>query len=179
MIDRLQGFSGFTKMPFGRDLAPGMVHRHNAHGEATARITWCVAERTLGVITGEVGVGKTVATRAAIASVDPARHIPIYIGNPEVGVRGIHTAIVTALGGVPKPHKARLIPQANDALATEPAERGRTPVLILNEAHLPAHDQLESARMLTNHEMDSSSPFACLLQAEPTRGVTSPTGRGP
>nr|WP_021592287.1 hypothetical protein [Actinomadura madurae] len=76
-------------MPFGRDLAPGMMHRHAVHGEATTRITWCVAERALGVVTGEVGVGKTVATRAAVASLDPARHIPIYLGNPDVGVRGI------------------------------------------------------------------------------------------
>ncbi|MCP2337533.1 ExeA family protein [Actinomadura rupiterrae] len=168
MIDRLQGFFGFTKMPFGRDLAPGMMHRHAAHGEATARITWCVAERNLGVITGEVGAGKTAATRSAIASLDPARHIPIYIGNPDVGVRGIHTAIVTALGGVPKQHKATLIPQAGDALATELAERGRTPVLILDEAHMLDHDQLESVRMLTNFEMDSTSPFACLLIGQPT-----------
>jgi type II secretory pathway predicted ATPase ExeA len=168
VIDRLQGFFGFTKMPFGRDLAPSMMHRHAAHGEAAARMTWCVNERALGVVTGEVGVGKTVATRAAIASLDPARHIPIYLGNPDIGVRGIHTAIVTALGGVPKPHKATLIPQAGDALATELAERGRTPVLILDEAHLLAHDQRESVRMLTNHDMDSTSPFACLLIGQPT-----------
>ncbi|SEG96122.1 hypothetical protein SAMN05444920_109287 [Nonomuraea solani] len=77
MTDRLQGFFGFTKIPFGRDLAPGMMHRHATHGEATARITWCVAERALGVVTGEVGVGKTVATRAAIASLDPA-HPDLY-----------------------------------------------------------------------------------------------------
>ena len=43
MIDRLQGFFGFTRTPFGRDLAPGMLHRHAAHGEAVARIGWCVA----------------------------------------------------------------------------------------------------------------------------------------
>ena len=64
MIDRLQGFFGFTRTPFGRDLAPGMLHRHTSHGEAVARIGWCVAERALGVITGEVGAGKTVAVRA-------------------------------------------------------------------------------------------------------------------
>ena len=32
MIDRLQGFFGLSRTPFGRDLAPGMLHRH-AHGE--------------------------------------------------------------------------------------------------------------------------------------------------
>jgi type II secretory pathway predicted ATPase ExeA len=44
VIDRLQAHYGFTRMPFGRDLAPGMLHRHAAHGEAAARITWCVAD---------------------------------------------------------------------------------------------------------------------------------------
>lgn len=80
----------------------------------------------------------------------------------------MHTAIVTALGGVPKNSKATLIPQASDALATEQAERGRTPVLVIDEAHVLAHDQLESVRMLTNHEMDSASPFATLLIGQPT-----------
>lgn len=168
MIDKIQGFFGFSRTPFGRSLAPGMLHRHAAHSEAAARIAWCVAERALGVITGEVGVGKTVATRAAIAALDPVRHIPIYLGNPTVGVRGIHHAIVTALGGSPHPHRATLIPQAADALATEQAERGRTPVLVIDEAHLLAHDQLESVRMLTNHEMDSASPYATLLIGQPT-----------
>ena len=41
-ISKLQGFYGFTRMPFGRDLAPGMLHRHAGHGEAAARITWAV-----------------------------------------------------------------------------------------------------------------------------------------
>ena len=167
-ISKLQGFYGFTRMPFGRNLAPGMLHRHAAHGEAAARITWCVAEQALGVITGEVGVGKTVAARAALASLDQARHLVIYLPNPAVGVRGIHHAIVTALGGRPSFHTATLTPQAAGMLATEQAERGRTPVLVIDEAHLLDTSQLESVRMLTNHDMDSAAPFACLLIGQPT-----------
>ena len=66
MIEKLQAHYGFTRMPFGRDLAPGMLHRHASHNEAVARITWCISERAIGVITGEVGAGKTVAVRAAL-----------------------------------------------------------------------------------------------------------------
>ena len=66
-IERLQAFYGFTTMPFRRDLAPGMLHRHQAHNEAVARIKYCVAERLIGVVTGEVGAGKTVAVRAVIS----------------------------------------------------------------------------------------------------------------
>jgi type II secretory pathway predicted ATPase ExeA len=168
MIDKMQQHFGFTQMPFGRDLAPAMLHRHAAHAEAAARITWAIAEKALGVITGEVGTGKTVAARAALAGIDHTRHTVIYIGNPAVGVRGIHHRIVTSLGGRPAHGTAALTAQAYDVLAGEAAERGRTPVLIIDEAHLLDHAQLESVRMLTNHDMDSRTPFATILLGQPT-----------
>ena len=37
-IQRLQAHYGFTTMPFGRSLAPSMLHRHGGHSEAVARI---------------------------------------------------------------------------------------------------------------------------------------------
>ena len=148
-IEKLQSHYGFTKMPFRRDLAPGMLHRHAAHAEAAARISWCISEHALGVITGEVGAGKTVALRAALASLDASRRTLIYLGNPSVGVRGINHAIVSALGGVPKTHHATLTPQAMDLLAREHAERGRIPVLAIDEAHMLEPAQLEAIRMLT------------------------------
>jgi len=122
VIDKLQSHYGFTKTPFGRALAPQMLHRHGAHAEAVARIGWCVTERALGVITGEVGAGKTVAVRAALAELDQARSTIIYLGNPAVGARGLYHGIVTALGAVPRFHKAALIPQTTDLLAAEEYE---------------------------------------------------------
>ncbi len=97
-----------------------------------ARIAWCVEERALGVITGEVGAGKTVAVRAAVAVLDTSRFTTLYFGNPSVGARGLYYAIVSGLGGVPRFHKAALIPQAADALAAEEAERGKRVVLIVD-----------------------------------------------
>jgi type II secretory pathway predicted ATPase ExeA len=38
----------------------------------------------LGVITGEVGVGKTVAVRAAISQLDHATHHVVYVANPPI-----------------------------------------------------------------------------------------------
>jgi len=61
-----------------------------------------------------------------------SRHTIIYQANPAVGARGLYAAIVTALGGAPRFHKAALIPQATEALAAEEAERGRRVVLILD-----------------------------------------------
>lgn len=167
-IDRLRAHWGFGRMPFSKDLASSMLATTTAHSEAVARINWCVTENSLGVITGEVGVGKTVAARAALATLDASRHTIIYIGNPAVGTRGIYTAIIVALGGTPRFHKAALIPQTQHALATEHDERGKNVTVVLDEAHLLTADQLEELRLLLNAEMDSRSPFACLLIGQPT-----------
>ena len=40
MID-LRNHYGFTRTPFGKDLAPSMLCHYAAHAEAVARITWC------------------------------------------------------------------------------------------------------------------------------------------
>jgi type II secretory pathway predicted ATPase ExeA len=168
MIDKLQAHYGFTRMPFGRDLAPGMLHRHAAHNEAVARITWCITERAIGVITGEVGAGKTVSVRTVLASLDASRHTIIYLPNPMIGVRGLHEMIITTFGGQPDRSQSRLTAQASAMLAAERDERGKTPVLVIDEAHLLRYEQLETIRMLTNHNLDADSPLACLLVGQPT-----------
>ena len=160
MSSRLQSHWGFTRMPFGRSLAPSMLHRHDGHSEAVARIGWCIEQHALGVITGEVGAGKTVAVRAATAALDTSRHVVIYLPNPSVGVRGMLHHIVASLGHTPSFYTATLVPQAAEALAAEHAERGRTPIVVFDEAHLLDTAQLEAVRMLTNHDMDSGAPFA-------------------
>jgi len=167
-IDRLRAHYGFTRMPFGKELAPGMLFRSKAHAEALARITWVVTERATGVVTGEVGAGKTVAVRAATAALDPSRHALIYLAQPGTGVRGIYAEIVRCLGGTPCFQRSNLVPQATELLAAEEAERGKKVVLVCDEAHLWQPDQLESLRLLGNSEMDSRSPFACVLLGQPT-----------
>ena len=168
MLDKIQSYFGLTNMPFGRALAPGMLFHSGDHAQAAARIGYGITTRGITVITGEVGVGKTVAARAAIERVEPARHHLIYIPDPTVGARGIYHHIVSALGAHPSFHNAALVPQARDALAAEAAERGRIPILCIDEAHLLTHDALEALRLLTNHRLDTESPFATILLGQPT-----------
>ena len=168
MIEKLQAHYGFSRMPFGRDLAPGMLHRHASHNEAVARISWCISERAIGVVTGEVGAGKTVSVRTVLAGLDPSRHTVVYLPNPMIGIRGICEEILNTFGQPPSHLGSRLFTQTSKALMAEREERGRTPVLVLDEGHLLAYEQLETIRMLTNTAMDQDSPLACLLVGQPT-----------
>jgi type II secretory pathway predicted ATPase ExeA len=167
-IDRLRSHYGFSRMPFGKDLAPGMLHAHDAHAQAVARIQWCISEQAIGVISGECGAGKTVAARAAVAGLDASRHTIFYLGTPGVGLRGIYGLIITTLGGTPRFHHAALIPQAQELLAAESAERGKRVVVIIDEAHLLDAESLEGIRCLSNMGMDQTAPFCLLLLGQPT-----------
>ncbi len=167
-IDRLRAHYGFSRMPFGKDLAPGMLHAYDAHAQAVARISWCISEQAIGVISGECGAGKTVAARAAVAGLDASRHTVIYLGTPGVGLRGIYGTIVSRLGGVARFHHAALIPQTQELLAAEASERGKRVVLICDEAHLLNAESLEGVRCLSNLGMDQTAPFCLLLLGQPT-----------
>ena len=166
-IDRLQPYFGLTNRPFRADLPPSALHPSAAHSEAKARIAYLADAGALGLITGEVGSGKTTAIRAATAALDPSRHTIIYLPNPAIGARGIYTEIVARLGGVPRFHKAALIPQAQDLLHREREERKKRVLLVCDEAHLLTNDQLEELRLLTNAEMDSIMPFTGILAGQP------------
>jgi len=76
--------------------------------------------------------------------------------------------IVSALGGTPRFHHAALIPQAQELLAAESAERGKQVVLIIDEAHLLDGESLEGVRCLSNLGMDQTAPFTLLLLGQPT-----------
>jgi len=65
---------GLSRTPFGKSIPARDLFPRQAHAEAIARISFCVVESALGVVTGDVGAGKTVALRAAVAGLDPTRH---------------------------------------------------------------------------------------------------------
>jgi len=71
MMHNLISYFGFSRTPFGRDLAPSMLHRHSTHNEAVARIGWCIADRRIGaalnLLHKDVAANWTVETLAAAA----------------------------------------------------------------------------------------------------------------
>lgn len=105
--------------------------------------------------------------RAAASQLDATAHHIIYVATPTFGARGLYLTIVHALGAK-RAQKADLIAQTQALLAAEQHERRRRVVVMIDDAHLLAPDQLEELRLLTNAEMNSQSPFALLLIGQPT-----------
>ncbi|MGV9567576.1 AAA family ATPase [Streptomyces sp. NPDC003480] len=137
------------------------------------------------MVTGQVGAGKTVSVRTCLDILDPSTYTVGYIPNPMIGVRGIHEEIVNAFDQTPAHLGSRLTVQTGKALMSEREARGRTPVLVIDEAHLMSYEQLETVRMLTDQGMNQDSPLSCLLVGRPTPrrtmklAVLAPSNSGP
>jgi type II secretory pathway predicted ATPase ExeA len=162
---------GLTRTPFTKNVPASKLFDRIGHAEAVARIQYCINESALGVFVGDTGAGKTVAVRAAVASLDRTKFTVVYLSNPSGGCRGLYVAIATALGATPRFHKAEAINQAAALLAAEEHERHRRVVFVLDEAHLLSPEQLEELRLLSNADFDSASPFAGILVGQPTLAV--------
>lgn len=163
-----KAYYGLSRTPFTKTISASEIYTHDSHREAAARIRHAIDETAIAMITGDVGVGKTVAARAAIAGLDPSCHTVVYIANTAIGARGIHQQIVHTLGVAPRFHRGALIHQTADLLARERDERDKTAVLVVDEAHTLDADQLEQLRMLSNDRMDSDSLVAIILLGQPT-----------
>lgn len=167
-IALIRSHYGFTKMPFGKDISSGSLFGSISHLEAVARIGFLVQELAVGVITGEVGSGKTVAVRKAMSQLEPSTHSVIYASNPALGSKGIYNAIVTHLGEQPCFYKGPLISQVTSLLSSEVVDKRRKVIVVCDEAHLLSGSELEELRFLTNSEMDSSSSLALILVGQPS-----------
>jgi len=84
-----QEFYGFSSVPFSKTIATADLFLTVAQKELNARLTYLVPERGFGLVTGEIGSGKSTAVRAFTASLDFNRHLVIYLANPTTGMTGL------------------------------------------------------------------------------------------
>lgn len=156
-------FYGFSATPFSRSLPSSKLFLARGQEELKARLEYLVRERGIGLITGEIGSGKSTAVRAFVDSLDPTRYTVVYTANPTLGSSGFYREVLTLLGeAVPRyrPQMVLALQRCFDLLSNE---RKRTPVIIVDEAHLLSQTMLEELRLLLNVRMDSQAAAALVL----------------
>ena len=89
---------GLTHYPFERTLQPDELFTSSATREAHARLTHLVELRGIGLITGEVGSGKTTVCRQLGAALHPGLHRLFYVPLSTGNVMDMYKAIAWQLG---------------------------------------------------------------------------------
>jgi len=162
-----QEFYGFTRLPFSRTIATQDLFPTAGQKELSARLTYLVHERGFGLVTGDIGSGKSTAVRTFAAGLDFNRYLVVYLANPTTGMTGLYRDLLLSLGVEPPFGKPRLVARIRTALEELSATKHRAPVVVLDEAHLLTQPMLEQLRLLFSDQMDSQSLATLLLVGHP------------
>lgn len=162
----LNDFYSFDATPFSKSIPGPDLFPAHGHQEIQGRLAFALQERLPALITGDVGTGKSTALRAFTHSLDRNLFAVVYLSNPHLSATTLYHQILLALQTEPAFGFARLLPQLRASLS-DLARKGRSVLLVVDEAHLLPHHIFDQLRFLLNDEMDSSSLLTLVLLGQP------------
>jgi len=160
-------FYSLKEKPFSKTPDPRYLYRSRHHAEALARLHFAVEERELAVLTGEIGSGKTLLSRALIDSLDH-RHPVVLIVNPMLSPIQLLRIVAKRLGAEKPEHdKIDVIDQINELLYGYD-QKEKCPVVILDEAQMiQDRNTFDEIRLLTNFQLDDRNLLSLILIGQP------------
>ena len=148
----------FTRFPFAANLEADELFASGARREAVARLKHLLELRGIGLLTGEVGCGKTTVCRHVTANLHPGLYRVYYVSLTTGNVLDMYKSIAWELG-LPTERSRATAYRAIRAEVTRLVQESKLlPVLIVDEAQFLRNDVLDDLRLLTNYSMDSEHP---------------------
>lgn len=153
--------------PFSRHIDPSTLYESLAHREALARLQLMVENRYPGLLTGEVGSGKSLLIRRLFQSLDSMRYLPIYISKANLKPRDLYGELLRYAGEVPPFSLGKAKRLWADVLESRQEQGEKALVVVVDEAQKMGEAMLGELRFVVNHRMDSCSLFPLLLVGQP------------
>lgn len=155
-----------TVDPFSKRIGSQEVFLHQQIRELQAIVRTAIAQRSIALIIGPPGVGKTTGVRSVTEELPVNRYAVVYLGQDQNGGNLI-SRFSEALGLANKGFRARLVLKLSQWLSDNLKDGGKDIILVVDEAHLIDDQTLEDLRLLSNADYDRQSPFTLLMIAQP------------
>ena len=163
---RIQSHFGFSKVPFNKNLWPDELFDSKSQRELLHGLNlWLGGVRGLALVTGRTGVGKSVASRRLVHSLDDARFRVLVLTAVPSTSYGFLRAINRLLGLPMRAHATDLFDQAHHHLTGQKDENTAHPLLVIDDAEGLRVEILDLLRRLTAYALDSEDRFSVLLAA--------------
>lgn len=161
-------YFGFSENPFNISPDPEFLYRSPQHEEALANLIYGVRSRKgFIVLTGEVGTGKTTMLECLRDYLDTMRTEFAFVFNSRLTPDQFFEMIAYDFDlDCDRKSKTDVLFALNTLLIKQ-AEKGRTCVLLVDEAHNLEWDVLEEIRLLGNLENRGGKLLQIILAGQP------------
>ncbi len=137
MNHNYSAFFGFNKAPFGTDIKASDILKTPQLIDVEDRFDYVIGLGAIGLITGEVGSGKSTALRYALAKLHPSEYRTLYITASSGSIMEFYRQFVDALDiHLSSNSKAVMIKVIKKEIVDWVREKKIKTVLVIDEASL-------------------------------------------
>jgi type II secretory pathway predicted ATPase ExeA len=165
-MKELLAWFGLKRFPFDKNIKPSQALDTDPLKECLARLDYIKRRGGILLLTGDPGVGKTLALRHYVQNLNENLFKTYYTPLSTLSRADILHHLNRMLGLPAKMSKSAVYTQIQKCLLESKEQMGKTVCLIIDEAHLLQTGPLEELRLLTNFKMDSYDPFILVLSAQ-------------
>lgn len=160
-------FYGLSGSAFGKSIARANLLVYSQLTELESELEELLLDGGSGLLTGEMGIGKTTAVRHYLGGLEERSCQLGYHGSSRHST-SVLEGLVEALGVAPARVRAGLLRQLSQLAARTWHEQRKKTLLVIDDAHLLEDSLLEDLRLLTNFDMDATDPIVLLLIGHPS-----------
>src|SRR5689334_16229988 len=162
-----EAYFGFKEPPFSDSPDVKQLFASQASTQVKAWLQFLVDHHGAGLLTGEVGAGKSTAARTFSADLNPTLYKILYLHWTSGSALDLLRQIALELGVEPAHYRGDLVRQISEAIVHLNRSKKQHPILICDEAQLLPHSALEQLPLLLNFDMDSAHYLTLLLVGQP------------
>lgn len=153
--------------PFGITPDPKFLFLSTPHASAIEWMKMAIEQHEFGMITGEVGSGKTVLSRYLVDSLSEDKFRVAWIINPVMSPTQLLREVYSQLFEDKAPHsKSLLVKGLQEGLVNLYMEN-KYPVVIIDEAQvIPGTKIFEELRLLSNYQTDEQNLISIILMGQ-------------
>lgn len=153
----------FDNVPDPKFYVPSVIHE-----SAMASLLYGIqSHKGIVMLTGEIGSGKTLMTRAVILKLPRARYEIGLLSNPTIPGNEFLGEVLFQLGVDPGGSRVEQLRRLNDQLLDN-YQQGRETVVVVDEAQAIEHDRLfEELRLLSNFQLNDRFLLTLVLVGQP------------
>ncbi len=160
---RLRSHFGFSCAPFSKYMRADQMFDSSGQRDLIAGLGMWLEIAGIAVVTGPSGVGKSIALRRFVQSLDASSHTVITFSYLPTTVTGFLRSLNRKLGLPMRAHTADLFDQAQRHLATQADDHGAHPIVLIDDAEGLPVAVIDALRRLTCWDMDGEDRFSVLL----------------
>lgn len=163
----IRQFFRWQSLPFTKEIPTSQLYQPSSFKECVARLNYMAKTRSFGLVTGEIGAGKSTAIRTLRDGLDLTQYRFIYLCDSNLKPRDFYRELLHQLGILPQHLRSAAKHQFEHAIWEIYDNQKKTVVVVIDEAHLLESDMLQEIRFLTNFGIDSVSPLALIIVGQP------------